>query len=149
MTGDINSDCLKKSSTGTYNIEVQSEFDRPEVNVLYVGSFEGGDIYCQRSPTPTSSSGCETGTNKIDTLIGTTANDCITGRGGNDRLTGRDGNDKLNGGDGKDLLIGGDGNDELTGGKGADLFQCGAGNDKITDFTPSEGDKKTNDCEQA
>ena len=70
VTGDINSDCLKKSSTGTYNIEVQSEFDRPGVNVLYVGSFEGGDIYCQRSPTPTSSSGCETGTNKIDTLVG-------------------------------------------------------------------------------
>jgi len=54
----------------------------------------------------------------------------------------------LNGGDGKDLLVGGDGNDELTGGKGADSFDCGAGNDKISDFSPSEGDKKTNDCEQ-
>ena len=54
----------------------------------------------------------------------------------------------MNGGEGKDLLVGGDGNDELTGGKGSDNFQCGAGNDKITDFKASEGDKKTNDCEQ-
>ena len=37
----------------------------------------------------------------------------------------------------------------LTGGMGADLFQCGAGNDKITDFNPSEGDKKANDCEHS
>ena len=42
-------------------------------------------------------------------------------------------------------LVGGSGNDESTGGKGSDLFQCGTGTDKITDFYPSEGDKKTND----
>jgi Ca2+-binding RTX toxin-like protein len=47
-----------------------------------------------------------------------------------------------------DLLVGGDGNDELTGGPGADRFQYGAGKNKITDFRASEGDKKTNGCEQ-
>ena len=51
------------------------------------------------------------------------------------------------GGDGKDRLIGGPGNDELTGGPGPDFFQCGPGIDKIIDFKPSEGDKKTGDCE--
>ena len=147
VSGDINSDCLKKTSTGTYKIEVQPEIDRPGVNVEYVGTFDNGDINCQRNPTPIGSGACETGTNKIDNLVGTLANDCITGGGGNDRLSGGDSNDKLNGGDGKDLLIGGDGDDELTGGKGADIFLCGAGNDKITDFKASEGDKKTNDCE--
>lgn len=98
-----------------------------------------------------------TGTSQSDTISGTSANNLIDGEGGNDilnglagndKIIGGDGNDKLNGGDGKDFLIGGNGNDELTGGKGADLFQCGAGTDKITDFKPSEGDKKTSDCEQ-
>ena len=37
---------------------------------------------------------------------------------------------------------------ELTGGPGPDFFQCGPGIDKIIDFKPSEGDKKTNDCEK-
>ena len=36
----------------------------------------------------------------------------------------------------------------MTGGSGADSFRCGAVNDEITDFKTSEGDKKTNDCEQ-
>ncbi len=97
---------------------------------------------------PPNSSGCEIGTSKNDNLIGTSSNDCIDGEGGNDKITGLAGNDKLNGGDGKDLLSGGNGNDELTGGISADSFQCGSGNDKITDFKASEGDKKTNDCEQ-
>ena len=54
----------------------------------------------------------------------------------------------MNGGDGKDLLVGGNGNDELAGGNGADKFDCGSGNDKIIDFTPSEGDIKSTNCEQ-
>jgi Ca2+-binding RTX toxin-like protein len=54
----------------------------------------------------------------------------------------------LNGGEGKDSLAGADGKDELTGGPGPDTFVCGSGTDKITDFNPSEGDKKTSDCEQ-
>lgn len=91
---------------------------------------------------------CVTGTENKDNLIGTSNNDCIDGKAGNDKIAGLAGNDKLVGGDGKDLLVGGDGNDELTGGRGADKFQCGAGNDKITDFKASEGDLKTNDCEQ-
>jgi Ca2+-binding RTX toxin-like protein len=97
------------------------------------------------SPHPAS---CLTGTEKNDNLIGTSENDCIDGGNGNDKITGLAGNDKLNGGDGKDILLGGNDNDELTGGPGPDTFQCGSGNDKITDFKPSEGDKKTSDCEQ-
>jgi Ca2+-binding RTX toxin-like protein len=102
------------------------------------------------------SAGCLSGTQKDDNLVdefnqncinGGAGNDGLSGGPGNDKLNGDDGNDKLKGGDGKDILVGGNGNDGLSGGKGADLFQCGAGNDKITDFKPSEGDKKTNDCE--
>lgn len=113
-----------------------------------------GRIKCSEVPgSPVQSPG----TSQSDTIVGTNANNLIDGEGGNDilnglagndKIIGGDGSDKMNGGDGKDFLVGGDGNDELTGGKGADLFQCGAGNDKITDFKPSEGDKKTSDCEQ-
>jgi Ca2+-binding RTX toxin-like protein len=67
---------------------------------------------------------------------------------GDDNLYGGEGPDKLVGGDGKDKLIGDPGDDVLTGGNGADSFNCGSDNDKITDFNPSEGDKKTDDCEQ-
>jgi Ca2+-binding RTX toxin-like protein len=49
---------------------------------------------------------------------------------------------------GKDAFNAGMGNDELTGGSGPDIFQCGPGNDKITDFSPSQKDWKTRDCEQ-
>ena len=98
--------------------------------------------------SPPSNTGCTLGTENNDNLVGTSNDNCINGKGGNDKIAGLAGNDKLNGDDYKDLLSGGNGNDELTGGNGADLFQCGAGIDKITDFKPSEGDKKTNDCEQ-
>jgi Ca2+-binding RTX toxin-like protein len=100
------------------------------------------------SGNPPSSGACATGTQKNDNLIGTSGNDCIDGKSGNDKISGLAGNDKLNGDDGNDLISGGTGNDELTGGKGADKFDCGAGKDKITDFKVSEGDIKTNDCEQ-
>jgi Ca2+-binding RTX toxin-like protein len=60
----------------------------------------------------------------------------------------RGGNDKLNGGDGNDILSGGKGDDELSGGNGADIFQCGTGTDKITDFSQSEGNIKSSDCEK-
>jgi Ca2+-binding RTX toxin-like protein len=44
-------------------------------------------------------------------------------------------------------VIGGDGDDLLTGGKGAQRFVCGGGEDTITDYDESEGDTKTEDCE--
>jgi hypothetical protein len=92
--------------------------------------------------------GTGTGTDRNDNFVGTSNEDFFDGKGGNDNANGMAGNDKLNGGEGKDILLGGDGNDELTGGPGPDTFQCGSGTDKITDFKPSEGDKKTSDCEQ-
>lgn len=74
-----------------------------------------------------------------------------TGQGGlgNDILTGEGGHDDLQGGGGADRLSGGAGHDSLTGGLGADRFlflrltdssadaeTC----DRITDFSPTEGD---------
>jgi hypothetical protein len=113
-----------------------------------------GDVVCHiggiSNPPPNNI--CESvsvsGTSKNDNLIGASANDCIEGKGGNDNIVGLAGNDKLNGGEGRDMLVGGDGNDELTGASGPDTFSCGHGTDKITDFSPSEGDRKTSDCEQ-
>ena len=107
-----------------------------------------GDLECTRGVQAPSNSGCIIGTDKDENLIDKFNQNCIDAKGGNDKIAGLAGNDRLNGGDGNDLLSGGNGNDELTGGKDADLFQCGAGSDRITDFKPIEGDKKTNDCEQ-
>jgi len=129
-----------------------AELDEPD-GVVFFGQIptNPGQIVCHDGGAPISSfpiGSCLTGTQKNDNLIGSSGNDCIDGKRGNDKISGLAGNDKVIGGDGKDLLVGGKGNDELTGGKGTDSFQCGAGNDKITDFNPSEGDKKTSDCEQ-
>jgi hypothetical protein len=44
-------------------------------------------------------------------------------------------------------VIGGDNDDLLTGGEGAQRFVCGGGEDTITDYDESEGDIKTEDCE--
>jgi Ca2+-binding RTX toxin-like protein len=110
------------------------------------GIFAKATYFVSKISLPSSS---QTGTEKNDNLIGTSKDDHLDGGKGNDKIAGLTGNDKLIGGEGNDILSGGKGNDELTGGKGADSFQCGAGNDKITDFSPSEGDKKTNDCEQS
>ena len=44
-------------------------------------------------------------------------------------------------------VIGGDDNDVLTGGGGAERFVCGGVEDTITDYDESEGDTKTEDCE--
>lgn len=56
-------------------------------------------------------------------------------------------NDLLHGGYGDDTISGGADNDVLYGSVGADSFKCGTGNDRIIDFNPSEGDTKSNDCE--
>ena len=71
----------------------------------------------------------------------------IDGKGGNDKIAGLPvtTNRMV---EMEKTLTGGTGNDDLTGGKVADSFQCGAGIDKITDFKPTEWDKKTNDCVQ-
>jgi Ca2+-binding RTX toxin-like protein len=116
------------------------------------GSFKGGPddkVFCTPGggfPAPDCKT--KTGTNDDNNIVGTSGNDCIDGKRGDDKIAGLAGNDKLNGNDGKDLLVGSDGNDDLTGGQGPDSFSCGPGTDKITDFKPSEGDRKTSDCEQ-
>jgi hypothetical protein len=45
------------------------------------------------------------------------------------------------------IVLGGEKNDVLTGGEGASRFVCGGGEDTITDYDESEGDSKTEDCE--
>ncbi len=76
-----------------------------------------------------------------------TDDNVICGGLGNDILVGRSGNNIIYGDAGYDRLFGGPGNDILIGGPGADYFDCGLGNDTIRDYHPSEGDTKTNDCE--
>ena len=76
-----------------------------------------------------------------------TDDNVICGGPGNDILVGSSGNNIIYGGAGYDKLFGGPENDILIGGPGADYFDCGLGNDTIRDYHPSEGDTKTNDCE--
>ena len=71
----------------------------------------------------------------------------VCGGPGDDVLNGGSGSDILYGGKGNDKLFGNNGNDILIGGPGADHFDCGPGNDTVKDFNPSEGDTKTQDCE--
>jgi Ca2+-binding RTX toxin-like protein len=71
------------------------------------------------------------------------------GDGGNDRLKGRI-NAALYGGDGDDILEASRADHiRFTGGPGADHFNCGGVGYDVTirDFNPSEGDTKTEDCE--
>jgi Ca2+-binding RTX toxin-like protein len=46
-----------------------------------------------------------------------------------------------------DTLFGGEGDDTLNGGNGADNFSCGSGTDTITDFSTTQGDIKSDNCE--
>ena len=82
-----------------------------------------------------------------DLLNGNFGNDKIDGGGSNDILIGADDDDILSGEDGDDTLFGEIGNDILKGGPGADEFICGALIDTVLDYTPSEGDTLSNDCE--
>lgn len=82
-----------------------------------------------------------------DGLVGGAGNDTLSGGIGADYLQGDDGNDMLDGQDGNDLLVGGLGQDTLTGGLGADAFfftnfldSAAASPDRITDFSPTDGD---------
>ena len=67
-----------------------------------------------------------------DLLWGGTGDDIVSGGKGNDWLTGESGNDHLNGNLGNDILLGG---------LGADTFTVSSGQDRIEDFTASEGDR--------
>jgi Ca2+-binding RTX toxin-like protein len=82
-----------------------------------------------------------------DLLNGNFGNDKIDGGGRNDILIGADDDDILSGEDGDDTLFGETGNDILKGGPGADEFICGPLIDTVLDYTPSQGDTLSNDCE--
>jgi Ca2+-binding RTX toxin-like protein len=82
-----------------------------------------------------------------DLLNGNFGNDKIDGGGRNDILIGADDDDILSGEDGDDTLFGEIGNDILKGGLGADKFICGPLIDTVLDYTPSQGDTLSNDCE--
>ena len=97
-----------------------------------------------------SGSGMDHSNNIVSILGGSddhTNDNIICGGPGNDILVGRSSNNIIYGDAGYDRLFGGSGNDILIGGPGADYFDCGLGNDTIRDYHPSEGDTKTNDCE--
>ena len=82
-----------------------------------------------------------------DLLNGNLGDDKIDGGGRNDILIGADDDDILSGEDGDDTLFGEMGNDILKGGPGADEFICGPLTDTVLDYTPSQGDTLSNDCE--
>ena len=87
------------------------------------------------------------GTKKDDNMKGDSGSNLIYGLGGDDQLSGNAGSDGLHGGLGNDELIGGSGDDILYGSPGVDSFNCGTGKDQIINFNSSEGDTKSDDCE--
>jgi Ca2+-binding RTX toxin-like protein len=98
-----------------------------------------------------------TGNSQANRLYGLDGDDQLSGVGGAETLDGGAGSDTLLGAGGNDTLFGGVGTDRLTGGAGSDVLSGGfeadtfiflAGsesnanlNDRITDFSRSEGDR--------
>ena len=114
------------------------------------------------------------GTEGDDIIFGLRGNDIIMALGGNDlvyagpggnrvyggegnnQLFGEDANDNLIGGTADDLLVGGSGDDRfygnagddiLQGDLGADYFDCGDGVDTVVDYSPTQGDVISDNCE--
>jgi hypothetical protein len=87
------------------------------------------------------------GENGDDRIQGRGGDDTISGGNSDDYLQGDEGNDNLRGENGDDMLFGGSGDDVLSGENGSDNFSCGDGADTIVDFSPSQGDVKSDDCE--
>src|SRR5919109_1912030 len=87
------------------------------------------------------------GGNGDDRIQGSDGDDTISGSNGDDYLQGNEGNDNLSGVNGDDTLFGAEGDDTLNGGNGDDNFSCGGGNDTITDFSTTQEDVKSDNCE--
>ena len=87
------------------------------------------------------------GGNGDDRIQGSGGDDALSGGNGDDYLQGNEGNDNLSGVNGHDTLFGGEGDDTLNGGNGADSFSCGGGTDTIADFSTTQGDVKSDNCE--
>ena len=81
-----------------------------------------------------------------DELSGGDARVELHGGGGDDILRSNEGGE-LFGDNGDDTLYGSGVGSSLTGGKGADKFICDSSEDTMTDFNASEGDTKTENCE--
>jgi RTX calcium-binding nonapeptide repeat (4 copies) len=91
-----------------------------------------------------------------DLVFAGPGDDIVYGGAGNNQLFGQEGNDNLIGGTSDDLLVAGAGNDRLygnagddilQGGPGADYFDCGDGLDTVVDYTPTQGDVISINCE--
>jgi Ca2+-binding RTX toxin-like protein len=80
------------------------------------------------------------GSSENEVIAGSSQNNLIHGSSGDDVISGGSGNDMLYGDIGDDILDGGAGNDYLTGGTGADTFKAGQGDDRIADYSQTEGD---------
>jgi Ca2+-binding RTX toxin-like protein len=87
------------------------------------------------------------GGNGDDRVQGNGGDDTISGGNGDDYLQGNEGNDNLSGVNGDDALFGSEGDDTLSGGNGADNFSCGGGTDTIADFSATQADIKSDNCE--
>ena len=87
--------------------------------------------------------------NGDDRIQGSGGDDTISGGNGDDYLYGNEDNDNLSGVNGDDALFGGEGDDILNGGNGDDIFRCGSGTDTIEDFSTSQGDVNSDDCENS
>jgi T1SS-143 domain-containing protein len=80
------------------------------------------------------------GNGENEVIAGSSQNNLIHGSGGDDVISGGSGDDMLYGDIGDDTLDGGTGNDYLTGGTGADTFKVGQGDDRIADYSQTDGD---------
>jgi Ca2+-binding RTX toxin-like protein len=132
---------------GTLEDDVCIGTDHSETMLLFAGDdrayAEGGDDIVMGG----ANEDIIFGNGGEDLLNGNFGDDKIDGGGRNDILIGAENDDILSGEDGDDTLFGETGNDILKGGPGADKFICGPLIDTVLDYTPSQGDILSNDCE--
>jgi Ca2+-binding RTX toxin-like protein len=132
---------------GTLEDDVCIGTDHSETILLFAGDdkayAEGGDDIVMGG----ANDDIIVGNGGEDLLNGNFGDDKIDGGGRNDILIGAENDDILSGEDGDDTLFGETGNDILKGGHGADKFICGPLIDTVLDYTPSQGDTLSNDCE--
>ena len=134
-------------------------FGTNHADTIFVIEGGSGSGLTPSSPTTVyakSSDDLVSGSNGDDTIFGQAGDDILQGNSGKDRIDGGSKNDVVVGGVGEDFLSGGNGddrifgdenNDILQGGEGADQFDCGAGTDTVLDYSSSQGDTISGNCE--